>query len=61
MGQSGIAQEKVYDSAWSGDRTIGSDGKLLPVGDTVNLSGPTWSNSIGQSKLLVHWQDPDFD
>ena len=33
----GSRQEQVYDIAWSGDRAPGSDGKLPPVGDTVDV------------------------
>ena len=57
----GKAQEKVYDVAWSDDRKPGADGKLPPVGDTVDLSIPTWTNTIGSAELFAHWSDPDFD
>ncbi len=57
----GNAHEKVYDVAWSGDRVPDEKGKLPPVGDTVDLSVPTWSNSIGTGQLVAVWTDPDFD
>ncbi len=57
----GTTREKVHDVAWSGGRKIGSDGKLPPVGDTVDLSVPTWTNTIGAPELSAYWQDPDFD
>jgi len=57
----GKPQEKVYDVAWSGDRKPGADGKVPPVGDTVNLSVPSWTNTIGASELGTVWTDPDFD
>ncbi len=57
----GNAQEKVYDVAWSDGRQPGADGKLPPVGDTVDLSIPSWTNTIGASELGAVWQDPDFD
>jgi hypothetical protein len=56
----GSPQEKVYDVAWSGDRSPGADGRLPPVGDTVDLSIPSWTNSIGASELGTVWIDPDF-
>lgn len=59
--KTGKSLEKVYDVAWSGARTPGRDGKLAPVGDTVDLSVPTWTNTIGASELGAVWQDPDFD
>jgi hypothetical protein len=57
----GERQEKVYDVAWSGNRTVGSDGKLEPVGNTVDVENATWANTIGSPELLSAWTDPDFD
>ncbi|MCP4385660.1 MAG: DUF3604 domain-containing protein [Hyphomicrobiales bacterium] len=57
----GNPQERVYDVAWSGDRQPGADGKLPAVGDTVDLSIPSWTNTIGSSELGSVWIDPDFD
>ena len=54
-------KEKVYDVAWSGDRRIGADGKLPPVGNTVNVVTASWTNTIGAPELGVVWTDPDFD
>jgi hypothetical protein len=34
---------------------------LPPVGDTVDLSIPSWTNTIGASELGTVWTDPDFD
>ena len=53
--------EQVYDVAWSGDRTIGSNGKLAPVGNTVDVANATWTNTIGAAELATVWTDPDFD
>ena len=55
------AHEKVYDVAWSGDRTPGADGKLPPVGNTVDVRNATWTNTIGAPELIAAWKDPDFD
>ena len=57
----GNTQEKVYDVVWSGDRSVGADGKLPLVGNTVDLSIPSWSNDIGMGELGTVWVDPDFD
>lgn len=57
----GETHEKVYDVAWSGDRAPGSDGKLPDVGNTVDLSIPSWTNDIGRAELGTVWTDPDFD
>ena len=57
----GKTEEKVYDVVWSGDRMPGADGKLPPVGNTVDVENATWSNTIGAPELIAVWQDPDFD
>ena len=57
----GMTHEKVYDVAWSGDRQPGADGKLPPVGNTVNVAEATWTNTIGGPELIGFWSDPDFD
>ncbi|MEP2896996.1 DUF3604 domain-containing protein, partial [Roseibium sp.] len=57
----GEALEKVYDSAWSGDRTNNNDGKLPLVGNTVDVENATWTNTIGAPELIAVWADPDFD
>jgi hypothetical protein len=57
----GKRQEKIYDVVWSGDRDPGADGKLPPVGNTVDVATATWSNSIGSPELITAWSDPDFD
>ena len=59
----GNTHEKVYDVVWSdsGQRKPGSDGKLPPVGNTVDVENATWSNTIGDPELITVWTDPDFD
>jgi hypothetical protein len=57
----GERQEQVYDVAWSGGREPGADGKLPPVGNTVDLATATYTNSIGESALSAAWTDPDFE
>ena len=57
----GEVHEKVYDVAWSGDRKPGADGKLPPVGNTVDVPNATWTNTIGAPELIAVWKDPDFD
>ena len=57
----GETQEKIHDVVWSDGRTPGKDGKLPPVGSTVDLSIPSWTNTIGEPELGTVWTDPDFD
>ncbi len=57
----GNTQERIYDVAWSGDRKPGANGKLPPVGNTVDLANATWTNTIGAPELIAVWKDPEFD
>ena len=57
----GEMHEKLYDVAWSGDRQPGADGKVPPVGSTVDVANATWTNTIGAPELIAVWKDPDFD
>jgi hypothetical protein len=54
-------QEKVYDVAWSGNRKPGANGKVPPVGNTVDMKTATWTNTIGTPELITVWKDPDFN
>ena len=42
-------------------RKPGADGKLPPVGSTVDVANATWTNTIGAPELITVWKDPDFD
>lgn len=61
LNKDGKSEEQVYDVVWSDDRAPGADGKLPPVGNTVNVEKATWSNTIGTPELIGVWTDPDFD
>jgi len=63
LDQKGKRHEKVYDVVWgdSDKRTPNKEGRLPPVGNTVNVKEATWTNTIGDPELIVVWQDPDFD
>jgi len=56
----GKQHEKIYDVAWSGDRRIGANGKLPPVGNSVDVKTATYTNGIGAAQLATGWTDPDF-
>jgi hypothetical protein len=61
LDSSGQLHEKVYDVAWSGDRKADANGKVPPVGNTVDIANATWTNTIGAPELIAVWTDPDFD
>ena len=61
LNEDGTTSEKVYDVAWSDDRTPGDDGKLPAVGNTVDVASASWTNTIGEAELAAVWTDPDFD
>jgi hypothetical protein len=63
LDKEGLTHEKIYDVTW-GDadrRAIGADGKLTPVGNTVEVALATWTDTIGDPSLAAAWTDPDFD
>jgi hypothetical protein len=61
MDAGGALHERVYDVAWSAGREPGPDGRLPPVGNTVDEAAANWTNTIGASELATVWTDPDFD
>jgi hypothetical protein len=59
----GEAHERVHDVVW-GDadrRKRGRDGRVPPVGSTVDVANAVWTNTIGDPELIAVWTDPDFD
>ena len=59
LDKDGKTQEKVYNVAWSGERSLDANRKLPPVGNTV--TGARFTNDIGRAVLGGFWRDPDFD
>ena len=59
----GNKQEKIYNVAWADadKRKADANGKIPPVGNTVNLETCATENSIGDAELKTVWTDPDFD
>ena len=56
-----LPEERVYNVAMADGRTVDADGKVAPVGNTVDVSTGNYTNSIGDPELAVVWTDPDFD
>jgi hypothetical protein len=59
--QGGRSHEKIYNIAWSSGRRRLADGRLEPVGNTVDAGRATYANTIGAPELVGSWTDPDFD
>ena len=58
----GETHEKVFDVALSdGRKPDPRTGKVLPVGNTVDVANATWTNTIGDPLLVSYWKDPEFD
>jgi len=59
----GYAFEKVYDVVWADadKRKVGADGKVPPVGNTVDIKKASYTNDIGDTQLSAVWTDPDFN
>ena len=61
LDKAGKTQEKVFDVAWSDNRKPGTNGKLPPVGNTVDTKTASFTNTIGASELGAVWTDSEFD
>ncbi len=61
LDEDGKTHEKIYDVVWSDDRKPDADGKIPPVGNTVDVKNATWKNTIGSPELSTAWTDPDFN
>jgi hypothetical protein len=61
LDEEGETHERIYDVSWSDNRQPDSNGKLPPVGSTVDIEAANWTNTIGASELATVWTDPDFD
>jgi hypothetical protein len=57
----GEPRERVFDVAWSNDRKADANGKIPPVGSSVDLRTATYRNTIGAARLFAEWADPEFD
>ena len=59
----GETHEQVFDVSWSDpdQRMRGADGKVPPVGSSVNEREATYTNAIGAPILTGYWKDPAFD
>lgn len=61
LDKDGQTHEQIFDVAWSDNRKIDANGKLPPVGNTVNTANASYTNDIGAVILETIWTDPSFD
>jgi hypothetical protein len=63
LDKKGERHERAYDVVWADadKRQPNKEGKLPPVGNTVNVKEASWTNTIGDPELIGAWRDPDFD
>lgn len=59
--EDGTPHERIHDVVGGGERTRGANGKLSPVGNTVDMQTARYTNDIGSAELTAVWEDPDFD
>jgi hypothetical protein len=57
----GEVHEKIYNVAMSEGRASKNSNEVAPVGNTVDISKATYSNSIGSPELATVWTDPEFN
>ena len=59
--KTGESHEKIFNVALSDGRKPGRNGKVKPLGSTVDVKTATYYNTIGEPQLGTVWTDPDFD
>jgi hypothetical protein len=57
----GNTREQVFDVVWAGDREPDTNGKVPPIGSTVDAEQASFINTIGSPELAAVWTDPSFD
>jgi hypothetical protein len=61
LDKNNVAQEKIFNVAWSEGRELDANGKLSAVGSTANVRTGKTANTIGAEQLATVWTDPEFD
>ncbi len=57
----GETHEQIINVTWSDGRQAGADGRLPPVGNTVDLKTAKFTNTIGAVELIGSWTDETFN
>jgi hypothetical protein len=61
LDRAGETHERIWDVACSDGRAIVDRRCEREVGSTDDLSGPGYTNTIGDILLTAFWEDPEFD
>ena len=63
LDKDGKTHERIYDVTWAGRRLRKrlANGRLRPIGNTVDIEKATYTNTVGDPLLTAHWTDPEFD
>ncbi|MCO1336430.1 DUF3604 domain-containing protein [Microbulbifer sp. OS29] len=61
LNEKGQSFERIFNVAWSGDRSMDAQALLPSVGDTVDRETGQYTNTVGAIELSTLWQDPSFD
>ena len=59
--ESGQTAERIFDVALGGEDRLDNNGNAVPVGNTVDTDRATYTNTIGEPRLVAAWSDPEFD
>lgn len=59
--KNGKQHEKIINVAWSDKRKLTKEGKLPPVGNTVDLKTAKFTNEIGEVELMGTFIDTEFN
>ncbi|GAB3278050.1 DUF3604 domain-containing protein [Parahaliea aestuarii] len=61
LNAAGEPREQVFDVVWSGERSVGSDGRLPAPEARIDRRTGKVAEDEGAAQLLAYWQDPDFN
>ena len=51
----GESHEQIFDVAWASNRSVGADGKLPPIANTVDMSTGFYDNATGAAQFTTVW------
>jgi len=59
--KNGELHEKIFNVALSDGRSVNPDGTVPDNGATVDMKTGAFSTDVGDTELMVVWDDPEFD